>query len=214
MRYLSTLRWKLNQAQWKHRKMKNLKKYPELVGDRSGISVISCNCTGGVVMSELNMLFASPTVNCYMDAPDFLKLCENLKEYLALEPTPRECRDIRYPVCALGDLTIYAVHYKSFEEFREIWDRRKSRVHYDRLFLIFADRDGFTEDMLPRIAQLPYPKVLFAKRDYPGYDFVCRLPGYEKAACVGNVTDYRGCTGKRAYAKYPFAKAFLAMTRE
>lgn len=212
--HIKTLRWKLNQKQWKRRKEKNLKKYPALVGDRSGISVISCNCAGGVVMSELNMVFATPTVNCYMEAPDFLKFCENLKAYLAMEPVPRECRDVRYPVCALDDLTIYAVHYPSFEAFREIWDRRKARVNHDRIFLIFTDRDGFTEDMLPRIAQLPYRKVLFAKQDYPAYDFVCRLPGYRKDACVGNVTDYRGCRGRRVYAKYPFAEAFLDMIKE
>lgn len=165
-------------------------------------------------MSELNMVFASPTVNCFMDAPDFLKFCENLKEYLALEPVLCERPDVHYPVCRLGDLTIHAVHYKTFEEFREIWNRRKARVHYDRIFLIFTDRDGFTEVMLPRIAQLPHRKVLFAKRDYPGYDFVCPLSGYAKEACVGNVTDYRGCTGKRVYARYPFVQTFLAMMKK
>ena len=212
--YVKTAVWKLNQKLWKRKKKANLKKYPELVGERSGISVISCNCIGGVVMSELNMVFASPTVNCFLSAPDFLKLCENLKEYLALEPQPQENDDFSYPLCRLGDLTIHAVHYKSFEEFREIWDRRKTRVRFDRLFLIFTDRDGFTEDMLPRIARLPYKKVLFAKQAHPGYDFVCRLPGFETEESIGNAADYRGCTGKRVYAKYPFAEVFLDMIKK
>ena len=56
---------RLNKICWGGVKRINRIRYNALVGERSGISVLSCNCIGGVVMSELNMKFLTPTVNMF-----------------------------------------------------------------------------------------------------------------------------------------------------
>ena len=79
------------------------------------------NCIGGVLAHDLGIRFNSPTVNLYMRAEDFIRFCENLDDYLAIdEMTP--CTDAAiiddrtYPVACLGDLVLFLVHYPSVEE--------------------------------------------------------------------------------------------------
>lgn len=201
----------LNKKLWNIRKKKIQKKYSNLEGEKSGISVFSQNCIGGLVMNELNMQFMSPLVNCYMDMPDFLSFCENMDHYLDVIPVEIEQSEREYPVCMLENLKIYAVHYKTGEEFAQSWKRRAARVNRDKIFLIMTDRDRFEESLLERIAKLPYKKVLFSNKEYPEYDFVFKISGYEDEKEVGSITNFMGITGKRIYSIYPFADIFTEM---
>ena len=139
-----------------------------------------------------------------------------LDYYLSLEPKYHGKSMMgNYPVVRLGDLLIEAVHYKSIDDFKACWERRISRINRKKLFLIFTDRDGFSTDLLPRIAALPYKKVLFSHAYYGEYDFVQIVPGFENEVQVGSLTEFkRGITGKRLYSIYPFAKQFMKMAKE
>ena len=183
----------------------------KLGGNNSQISVISCNCTGGVVMSVFGMKFMTPTVNLFFNASDFVKFCENLDYYLSLKPIDAGKGIDGYPIVKLGDIIINAVHYDSFDSFFNKWEERKKRVNMNKLFLIFSDRDGFESNLLPRIDKIPYPKVLFSNKNFEGYDFICKVPGYEGEETVGSVVDYIGITGKRVYSVYPFKRVFISM---
>lgn len=209
--------YRINKFLWGLRKKINKFRYPFLFGENSQISIISCNCIGGVLMSEYNMKFLSPTINLYFSAEDFLVFCENLeqKTYFNIEPVDKGISNLGdYPLVGLGDLTINAVHYKSFEEFYNAWNRRKNRINYDRIFLVFTDRDGFKPNMLNRISKLPYPKVLFSKQEFPEYDFVVCVPGFEKENCVGIMTDFKkGISSQKLYSYYPFVKSFKNMIK-
>ena len=73
------------------------------------ITILSMNCTGGILYHDLGLQFLSPTVNLYMKAEDFIKFCENLKCYLSIdEMIPCKEPDIaenrKYPVAYLGDI--------------------------------------------------------------------------------------------------------------
>ena len=44
-------------------------------------SLISANCTGGIISHDLGLQFLSPTVNLFMNGKDFVKFCSDLKHY-------------------------------------------------------------------------------------------------------------------------------------
>lgn len=198
-----------NKKLWICRTKINKYLYSQYAGEKTGISIISQNCIGGVLMHEYNMKFLTPTINCYMSMPDFVSFCEELSKNLRVElQESDENSENKFPVAKLNELNLMAVHYKSFDEFKNAWNKRRQRVNFDRVFIIMTDRDGFTEALLPRIAKLPYEKVLFSHIDYPEYDFVCKVPGFENANTVGALTDYSGIKGKRLYSYYDFKSCF------
>lgn len=198
-----------NRIVWLLRSRINKYVYPQYVGEKSGISMISQNCIGGVLMHEYNMKFLCPTINCYMSMPDFVSFCENLPSNLKVDLREKKDEtDHAFPVARVGELELIAVHYKTFDEFQNAWNRRRQRVNLNKILLIMTDRDGFTEDLLPRIAKLPYEKVLFSHVDYPEYDFVCKIPGFKNAQTVGSVTDFIGMSRKRLYSYCSFRKYF------
>ena len=200
---------RLNRKVWTLRSKVNKYIYPQYAGEKTGISIISQNCIGGVLMHEYNMKFLSPTINCYMSMPDFVSFCENLPNNLKVDlQEEKNENNCAFPVARLDNLELMAVHYKTFEEFENAWNRRRERVNLKKVLLIMTDRDGFSEDLLPRIAKLPYQKVLFSHVLYPGYDFVCKIPGFEKADTVGSVTDFIGICGKRLYSYCNFRLFF------
>lgn len=198
---------RLNKKIWAWRVKINKRLYSQYVGDKTGISIISQNCIGGVLMHEYNMKFLTPTINCYMSMPDFVSFCENLSDNLCVDL--QECdENAAFSIANLNELRIMGVHYKTFDEFREAWNKRKQRVNLDKNLLIMTDRDGFTEKLLPRIAKLPYEKVLFSHIEYPEYNFICKIPGFENEKTVGSATDYIGLSGKRLYSYCDFRKYF------
>ena len=207
---------KINEKLFRFRKKRNLSKFEWLSGEKSKISILSCNCIGGVLMNEYNMTFMTPTVNFFMTPLDFLVFVENLEKYLDADiHLSKDANDVLlpYPVFYLGDLKIFAVHYKTLEEFISSWNRRKVRINKDNIFVIFTDRDGFDPSIMSRIDALPYRKVMFSHLPYPKYDWVCYIKGFEKEEEIIPLTDYIGITGKRWYSKYPFTKVFSEMSK-
>lgn len=180
----------------------------------SGITILSQNCTGGIVMKSYNMPFLTPTVNMFIPMPDFVKFCTNLDYYCGLNLIllPQETQELGYVVAKLGELTIYGVHFHEFEDFVKTWDRRKARINKDKIFCIFTDRDGFTPELLGEIEKINHPKVLFSYKHWEGYDFVIKVPKDPKLDCSCSITDFYGITGIHICEKYyDFPKAFEYM---
>lgn len=140
-------------------------------------TILSCNCTGGVLYHDLGLQFTSPTINLYMRFPDFLRFLENLEYYLTLHITPYEGEIKRgYPLGMLGDLILFLVHYPSVEEADRKWQARKQRMNMDNIFVIATDRDGFSLEYLDRFNSLPYRKKIFTHTPVDSPDCVC-IPG-------------------------------------
>lgn len=176
------------------------------------VSIISMNCTGGILYHDLGLQFLSPTVNMYFKAEDFIKFCENIDKYLAIdEMIP--CTDSgivgdrTYPVAYLGDLVLYLVHYKSVEEAQQKWNARKQRINKEKIVIIDNDREGMTSDLMDRFERLPYKKVMFTHlpEPYRGFEFHY-IPGYEMEDCVGIITDGYGWTGLRPIDQFDWVK--------
>lgn len=177
------------------------KKFKRL--NNNNFTLFSCNCTGGVLYHELGMKFLSPTINMYMDCEDFIKFCENTKYYLSLN-LEEYYGDIErdYPLATLGDITIYLVHYKTFEEASEKWNERKKRINWDNIYVIGTDRDGFNDELSQRFDELPYKKVLFTHLpdDNKNHFYI---KGFESETQVGNIVGIiNRLTGKRVYDQF------------
>lgn len=166
-------------------------------------SIVSSNCIGGILCHDLNIRFNSPTVNMFFEAADFVKFCLNIKYYINLIPEEdlELTKSCGYPVCRLDDVHLYCVHYKNVNQIRDKWIERSQRINYDNLFIIMTDRNGLTEDMLPQISQIPYPKVLYSAKPY-NFDFVVHVREFEKENQVGQLHFFADFRGNRYYEKY------------
>ncbi len=176
-------------------------------------TIISMNCTGGVISHDLGLQFRSPTVNLFMRAEDFTKFCERLEYYLNIDEIT-ECKDKSiiedrtYPIGRLDDLTLFFVHYHSFEEAVQKWNERKKRVNWDNIVIINTDREGMTDELKDRFEKLPYRKVMFVHKPDKLHPSCFYLKGYESEKSVGIVTEPIGWKGLRPIDQFDYV-AFL-----
>ena len=129
-----------------------LDKYRRL--QRSHLSILSPECSGGIFSNCLGLKFNSPLVNLKFAGRDFMNFLKAPTDYmekdLVEQPSTNTC-----PVAALGDLRIYMVHYKTFEEALAAWERRKPRINWYNLFVMMHTE---SEEILKEFDALPYGK--------------------------------------------------------
>ncbi|MCI6995625.1 MAG: DUF1919 domain-containing protein [Eubacterium sp.] len=182
------------------------------------VSIISMNCTGGILSHDLGIQFRSPTVNMFMRAEAFVKFCENLEHYLSVERfvecnDPQIIEDRTYPVVWLDDILLFLVHYHSVEEAQLKWDERKARVNWDNIVIINTDREGMTEVLKDRFEKLPYPKVMFTHLPDEIHPSCYYLTGWEKEKCVGIITDHDTWDGKRPVDQFDWVEFLNGVDR-
>ena len=107
------------------------------------VSIFCNNCMAGMLYHDYALRFCSPTVNLQIPPGDYIRFLANLDYYLACdvvedtEPDEAAFRKlggahINFPIGRLDDVTLFFQHYHSFEEAREKWNERKTRVPADR----------------------------------------------------------------------------------
>lgn len=121
-------------------------------------SLICSTCVGGIIYHDLGMEFFSPTINMYMSNLDFIKFACRLRYYCSIEPVFIETEHA-FPVAQLDDIVLYFNHSKTEENAAKDWDRRKRRINYDNLYLIFYYREGYTLEQIREIEAATYKKV-------------------------------------------------------
>ena len=139
-------------------------------------SVIANNCWGGILYDKFGLPYQTPTIGLAIYGKDYVKFCCNLGHYLSIEPVSdekinAELRKKQAPdaksghyqhwIAHLDDITICFVHYPSVEEAIEKWNRRRKRVHLDKIILKFDDDPigKITKEDVEVLAQLPYQKI-------------------------------------------------------
>ena len=141
-------------------------------------SIISNTCIGGVITHAVGEQFRSPTVNLVIYEEEFLTFCEHLADYARCELVPADpdlAARMGHPVgtllgseAGLPDITVYFVHYKTFDEARAAWHKRFARVNYNNLFFLMDRGMDARPEILDRFHALPYPhKVFFTHREDP-----------------------------------------------
>ncbi|MDO4340833.1 MAG: DUF1919 domain-containing protein, partial [Eubacteriales bacterium] len=159
------------------------RRYEEKMRDKlqaDNFSIICSNCIGGTIYHRLGKQFLSPTINCWMHQPDFLKFVFDLKYYLTLNLEFIET-EYNYPVALCGDVKVFFNHSKTKEEAAESWNRRKGRVNYDNLFVIMYDRDGITEEDLRKLGTLNCKnKIVLSDKPRPNMDYVLTMKPHNR----------------------------------
>ena len=118
---------------------------------------------GGSTLHALNLTFRSPFVNFFMQAPEFARMAAHLPEYLR-QPVELDCfwwdekNQKRYPRMRLGDVLLYANHYKTAAGFQEKWQARRARFCWDNVFVETVAADEHERQLAEAI---PYRKVCF-----------------------------------------------------
>lgn len=133
----------------------------------------------------------SPTRNFYFDAADYIEFCRNLDKYLSMSLEPYNEPDSPYLMARCGGLKLYLVHYDSFEQAREKWDARKTRVHKDNMFFLMTDRNFCTEAEIKAFNELPYEnKVCFTHIPYRQFESTYYIHGSEKDPYIKDINSY------------------------
>lgn len=167
-------------------------------------SIISSNCTGGVICHELGVRFDSPFVNVHINAPDFIKILKNLHYYVNCNMMEVKNSGEKYPVGRLDDVTIYGDHYADFDELKSKWEERTKRIHWDSLYVIMTERDWCRKQDIKEFDKLDYcHKVVFVSKPMPEIYSSVYIPRSEEKIQteqhkVIGLTSYTGkFTGKR-----------------
>ncbi|WP_083883536.1 DUF1919 domain-containing protein [Spirulina subsalsa] len=150
------------------------------------LTIITNNCWGATLYSDLNIPYQSPFVGLFILPDDYLKLLENIPKYLqsSLLFIDQSSRPIisnqikkKYPIGLLNEtIEIHFLHYSTIEEARTKWQRRLERIDWNNpnFFVKFCDYaelypQYFNPQQIQQFDQLeiPYPKVCFTARPYP-----------------------------------------------
>lgn len=161
----------------------DFKEYIELY--EKNISIISSNCWGGFTYHALKMRFLPPFLNLYLSNKDYLKMLEKLDYYLKQDVVFEgeewdENLGKAFPVGRISDVKLYFNHYESFEEAKEKWVERRSRINRNNLFVeMFTSSHEDAE----RFDRLPYKnKVVFVP-------FTCDLNSAVNIGMYNNLID-------------------------
>lgn len=147
-------------------------------------TLISQNCIGGVIYSDLNLPFMTPTINMFIEDENFVKLCENVAHYMSVEPEPLTDRyvdpideTIIYPKIKVDDIEICCLHYKNCEDAINAWNRRRSRVNLNNVYVIANTWNLHdNEALIERLTKLKYKTIIFSEKKYD-YPECFQLPG-------------------------------------
>ena len=124
-------------------------------------TIFAPNCWGGLTYHHLGLEFCSPLINMWETHEDYLRFLSDPRYYLDQEPKLIEMYKGKlsapYPIVMLGDIVIRMNHYKDFEQAAGCWKRRKARIKWDNLIVMFFDADP---DKLKTFMSLPYERKL------------------------------------------------------
>lgn len=167
-------------------------------------TIISSNCWGGSVYEDLKLPYQSPTIGLFFYAPCYIELLQNLTTNINLPlrfiskskyKEANACRNQKYtyPIGLLGDaIEIHFLHYKSEEEARDKWERRRQRINWDNLFISCTDRDKMTFKLMQDFDNLPFKKkVLFTGKTYTHINSAVFLKAFKKKGMVGDLYNQR-----------------------
>lgn len=146
-------------------------------------SIFSPNCYAGIIYHRLGQEFLSPTINMLFPIKkQYLKFVSNIEEYLKYDLIfIKDEKYPMYPVGMLGDVKIVFNHYKTEEEALSCWNRRKTRVNYDNLYLIFDDiADAEYEDLIAFNKIKCKGKVILSAKAYPELENIVTIKKYAK----------------------------------
>ena len=166
----------------------------KLINDE--FTIFSNDCFAGQVYHIMGKQFKSPTVNCFIRPIDFVKFLENVDWYLNQELIEVES-SLPYPVAKLGNIHVYMVHYKTFDDGKSKWEERKRRINWDNVYVYMTDRYCLPMEYRKRYDNLPFKnKVLLTVNKHEGIECEKILKYKNDECCVGVSAQIQNIFGK------------------
>ena len=165
-------------------------------------TIISNNCFGGIIYKNFNIKYRTPTCGTFFMAEDYIKFIYNLKEYLDAEVEEISIENSKYceylkkikydkPIGKIKDIEVFFMHYDTFDEAFEKWNRRKKRVVWNNIIYKFNDQNlcGYKHLKLFNDFQAN-KKILFTAKKYEDFNTI-QLKKYENYEYVLSDVNYR-----------------------
>lgn len=174
------------------------------------VSIISNNCIGGIIYHDLGLRFYSPTISTLIYGEEFIEFVKYLKDYINCELKYEDSKD--YPIGTLTikdkkTIHIHFLHDTSFAEAKANWDRRKSRINFDNIFLIYEHFNKSSDEIIQNFDDLKYKKVVFTHKKYPNIDSAIYIRACRKEKSFGTITKFKNkISGKRNLYQYDIVK--------
>lgn len=166
----------------------------------SSFTIISNNCWGGHVYRFFDLPYYSPTIGLYFFTEEYIRFISNLNYYLSLDLSFISFQESKYreylvsrketevPIGILGDVEIVFLHYKTPEEAKEKWNRRKERINWNHMIIKMSEMNLCSNEHLSIFDQLPYKnKILFTTHD-SSYSSAIVFKEYKNQAEIKNDT--------------------------
>lgn len=128
-------------------------------------SLFCNNCFGAQILHDLNIRFNSPCVNLAFDFRDYVEFLSNLEQYLKLDIENVSEPGTPYPVGRFAgtDTLVKFMHFNSFEDAVQQWNKRRDRIIWDNIFVVLEVPQLPAENdtaILKRFLALPYRKAI------------------------------------------------------
>lgn len=119
----------------------------------------------------------SQTVGLYFFAEDYIEFLRHLKENCSNEIQEVELENSRYreellakgqhvPIGRIGEVEFF-LHYSTFAEAKEKWERRCKRINWDSLIVKNAEMNDCTAEIVRQFEELPFKnKFIYTAQDY------------------------------------------------
>lgn len=159
---------------YKHMQRELFKKRLQWKNKNTDFTLISQNCIGGVIYSDLGLKFLTPTINMFIEDENFLKLILDFHHYMNAEPEPL-CdnyidpinKNIHYPKIKILDIEVCCLHYQDCNEAIMAWNRRRKRVNFNNVFVIGNTWNMHNNAVLVKtlIERSPYKTIMFSTKE-------------------------------------------------
>ncbi len=160
----------------------------------SNISIISENCTGGVLSNALGLPFCSPFVKVRIgiEKMDYFRLISKLDYYMKQSPkefTDGKYKDINwngwegrvdFPRLWYDDILIHGFHYQSQKELLDTWENRRKRYNSQNKLVI---KVLYEEEDVERFEQLECNKKLGIYHKKVQSDNIITIPCIKEDIC-------------------------------
>lgn len=165
-------------------------------------TIISNNCFGGIIYKNYKIEYKSPTCGTFFMAEDYIKFIYKLKDYInsdVIEISLEESKYSEYlkkikynkPIGRIKDVEIFFMHYNTFGEAVDKWNRRKKRIIWDNIIYKFNDQNLCEYKHLKKFDEFEADKkILFTAKKYENLKTV-QLKQYENYEYVLSDVDYK-----------------------
>lgn len=183
---------------------------PRIIRDRRNrfnlppMSVISSDCSGGVLCHDYGLPLDSPTVNLIIEDDNFISFCRNLPKYLQEELIDGGFdKNNGYPIAYCGDIIIKGIHYHTFNDLLLTWNRRRQRVHYDNLVYIMTERQIINPDSFDSFMRLDGKKLFLSSESFAAeHDRAVGLKEFDRMFMFDGYSGHRYMDKEFNFAKW------------